>query len=38
MITQIEQYLVFGNDLSAGVYMVEVKQGDSMKTLRVVKY
>jgi hypothetical protein len=28
----------FGNDLKAGVYMVEVKQGNAVKTTRVVKY
>jgi hypothetical protein len=28
----------FGNDLKAGVYMVEVKEGDLVKTMRVVKY
>jgi hypothetical protein len=28
----------FGNDLKAGVYMVEVTEGDLVKTMRVVKY
>ena len=28
----------FGNDLKAGVYMVEVREGKEVKTIRVVKY
>jgi hypothetical protein len=28
----------FGNELKAGVYFVEVREGDEMKTIRVVKY
>ena len=28
----------FGNELKAGVYMVEVKQGNALKTTRLVKY
>lgn len=28
----------FGNELKAGVYFVEVREGDEMKTMRVVKY
>jgi len=30
--------LNFGNELKAGVYMIEVKQGNYMKTTRVVKF
>jgi hypothetical protein len=30
--------LNFGNELKSGVYMIEVKQGDYMKTTRVVKF
>ncbi len=28
----------FGNELNPGVYMIEVREGDRVKTLRVVKY
>ena len=28
----------FGNELKAGVYMIEVREGESLKTVRVVKY
>ena len=28
----------FGNELKAGVYMIEVREGDKVKTVRVVKY
>ena len=28
----------FGNELKAGVYFVEVKEGENTKTVRVVKY
>jgi hypothetical protein len=28
----------FGNELKAGVYFVEVRDGDEVKTMRVVKY
>lgn len=28
----------FGNDLSAGIYIVKLKQADTTKTIRVVKY
>jgi hypothetical protein len=30
--------VAFGNELKAGVYMVEVREGDKVKTVRVVKY
>ena len=30
--------VAFGNELKAGVYMVEVREGDKFKTERVVKY
>ena len=30
--------IAFGNELRAGVYMVEVREGDKVKTVRVVKY
>ena len=30
--------IAFGSDLKAGVYMVEVREGDKVKTVRVVKY
>jgi hypothetical protein len=30
--------IAFGNELKAGVYMVEVREGDKVKTVRVVKY
>jgi hypothetical protein len=29
--------IIFGNNLAAGMYMVRVKQGDIVKTLRVIK-
>ena len=32
------QNTVFGNDLKAGVYMIEVTQGNLVKTMRAVKY
>jgi hypothetical protein len=32
------QHVNIGNELKAGVYMVEVKQGNELKTVRVVKY
>ncbi|MEY3343255.1 MAG: Secretion system C-terminal sorting domain [Bacteroidota bacterium] len=32
------QNLVFGNDLATGMYQVEVKQGATVKTMRIVKY
>ena len=32
------QTIAFGNDLKAGVYMVEVREGEKIKTVRVVKY
>jgi hypothetical protein len=30
--------IAFGNELKAGVYMVEVREGDKFKTVRMVKY
>ena len=30
--------VAFGNELKAGVYMVEVRDGDKVKTVRVLKY
>jgi hypothetical protein len=30
--------IAFGNELKTGVYMVEVSEGDKVKTVRVVKY
>jgi hypothetical protein len=30
--------IVFGNELKAGVYMLDVSEGDKLKTLRLVKY
>jgi hypothetical protein len=38
MITPPNQNLVFGNELAPGMYQVEVKQGATVKTMRVVKY
>ncbi|MEI8054255.1 MAG: T9SS type A sorting domain-containing protein, partial [Bacteroidota bacterium] len=28
----------FGNELKSGVYMIEVREGEKVKTVRVVKY
>lgn len=33
-----DQTIKFGNELKAGVYMIEVREGDKVKTVRVVKY
>jgi hypothetical protein len=30
--------IVFGNELKAGVYLVELRQGNELKAVRVVKY
>jgi hypothetical protein len=30
--------IAFGNDLKSGVYMVEVREGNVVKTVRVIKY
>ena len=38
MVTAPNQFKVFGNELKAGVYMIEVRQGNKVKTMRVVKY
>jgi hypothetical protein len=38
MVTPSNQNLELGNELSAGVYLLEVKQGDGVQILRVVKY
>jgi hypothetical protein len=38
MITPPNQNLVVGNDLVPGIYQVEVKQGATVKTMRVVKF
>jgi hypothetical protein len=32
------QTISIGNELKAGVYMLEVKQGVEVKTVRLVKY
>ena len=32
-----EQPLVFGEQLSAGVYIIEVRQGDVVQTVKAVK-
>jgi hypothetical protein len=33
-----DETVSFGNDLKTGIYMVEVREGDKVKTVRVVKY
>jgi hypothetical protein len=33
-----DETIAFGNDLKSGVYMVEVREGNVLKTVRVVKY
>jgi hypothetical protein len=33
-----DETIAFGNDLKSGVYMVEVREGNVVKTVRVVKY
>jgi hypothetical protein len=33
-----DQTISFGNELISGIYMVELREGDKVKTLRVVKY
>ena len=33
-----EETIAFGNDLKSGVYMVELREGNVIKTVRVVKY
>jgi hypothetical protein len=33
-----DQTIKFGNELKSGVYMIEVREGDKVKTVRVVKY
>jgi hypothetical protein len=38
ILTPPNQNLVFGNDLVPGMYQVEVKQGATVKAMRVVKY
>jgi photosystem II stability/assembly factor-like uncharacterized protein len=38
MLTPPNQNLVFGYDLVPGMYQLEVKQGATVKTMRVVKY
>jgi hypothetical protein len=33
-----EETIAFGSDLKSGVYMIEVREGNVVKTVRVVKY
>jgi hypothetical protein len=33
-----DQTISFGNELISGIYMVELREGDEVKTVRVVKY
>jgi uncharacterized 2Fe-2S/4Fe-4S cluster protein (DUF4445 family) len=33
-----DETIAFGNDLKSGVYMVEIREGNVVKTVRVVKY
>ena len=33
-----DETIAFGNDLKSGVYMVELREGNVIKTVRVVKY
>jgi hypothetical protein len=33
-----DETITFGNDLKAGVYLVEVREGNKVKTIRVVKF
>ena len=38
MITAPNQIKVFGNELKAGIYTIEVSQGNEVKSMRVVKF
>ena len=33
-----DETIAFGNDLKAGLYMVEIREGKELKTVKVVKY